>query len=167
MNKEKVLLFSQTAKDFNFDFFSAGGPGGQHMQKSATAARCTHPASGAVGISRDERSQLRNKELAFLRCVESEKWQNWHRVECARRLGQKLDEEKKQTAGFRSEKIRSYNEKRNQVTNHLTGTDFYNMQEILDGNLDVIINDNLVNIKQDEQISPEVSSHFGYSKRII
>jgi hypothetical protein len=57
------------------------------MQKNATASRCTHEPSGGVGISRDERSQLQNKQLAFKRCAESEKFKKWYKVEISRILG--------------------------------------------------------------------------------
>lgn len=87
----KELLFRLTAKDFEVQYFSAGGHGGQNMQKNATACRIVHPTSGAVGISRDERSQLQNKKKAFMRLVNSEKFKTWHKLECAKRLGQAVD----------------------------------------------------------------------------
>ena len=87
----KELLFRLTAKDFEVQYFCAGGHGGQNMQKNATACRIIHPDSGAVGLSRDERSQLQNKKKAFLRLVNSDKFKAWHKMECARRLGQAVD----------------------------------------------------------------------------
>ncbi len=86
-NKERTPFHSLTAKDFRFDFFSAGGSGGQHRDKKATACRCTHEPSKAVGVSQDERSQLQNKQLAFRRCAESLKFQKWLKVEASRLLG--------------------------------------------------------------------------------
>jgi protein subunit release factor B len=81
------LLFSLTSKDFMWDTFRAGGKGGQHQNKVESGVRCTHQPSGAVGIARDSREQYRNKRNAFTRCVESEAFKKWHKVECAKRLG--------------------------------------------------------------------------------
>lgn len=89
MNRQ--LLFRLTKKDFKVEYFCAGGHGGQNMQKNATACRITHPESGAAGISRDERSQLQNKKKAFRRMVETKEFKAWHKLECARRLGQTVD----------------------------------------------------------------------------
>lgn len=75
MNKE--LLFSVTKKDFDFQYFCSGGPGGQHQNKTSSACRVIHRESGAVGESRDEREQSRNKITAFKRCVNSKVFQSW------------------------------------------------------------------------------------------
>ncbi len=87
----KELLFSLTKKDFKVDTFRAGGKGGQKQNKTNSGVRVTHIASGAVGEGRDERSQLQNKKNAFERCVNSDIFQKWFRVECAKRLGQLAD----------------------------------------------------------------------------
>lgn len=73
--KEKIL--SVTLKDCRVDTFRAGGPGGQKQNKTSSGARITHPPSGAVGESREQRSQLLNKRAAFRRMVESPKFQLW------------------------------------------------------------------------------------------
>lgn len=75
---------SLTKDDFEWDYFTAGGHGGQNVQKTATAVRCTHRPSGAVGIARDERSQVQNKRLAHQRCSNTEKFQFWAKMELAR-----------------------------------------------------------------------------------
>lgn len=84
------LLFSITAKDFRFDTFRSGGKGGQNQNKVESGVRCIHTESGAVGTARDSRDQHRNKRSAFSRCIESTTFKNWHRKECARRMGQPL-----------------------------------------------------------------------------
>ena len=82
----KELLFSVTADDCEWMYFSAGGKGGQHQQKTASACRCRHKESGAEGISRDHREQRRNKIEAFKRMANSEKFQLWLKLETSRRL---------------------------------------------------------------------------------
>jgi peptide chain release factor len=56
-----------TAQDVRFEAFRAGGPGGQHQNKTESAIRATHIATGLSVVARDERSQHRNKALALNR----------------------------------------------------------------------------------------------------
>ena len=88
MNK-KELLFSLSAKDFKWEFFKSSGPGGQNKNKRDTACRCIHPLSGAIGIATEEREQGKNRRLAFTRCVESDKFKQWHKLECAKIMASK------------------------------------------------------------------------------
>ena len=74
MSREK--LFSLTKKDFEIQTFKGSGPGGQHRNKNETAVRIKHKDSGAVGESQEMKSQYQNKELAFKRLVNSEKFQS-------------------------------------------------------------------------------------------
>lgn len=89
MAKEKVLLFSVTKDDCDWDYFTSGGNGGQNQNRRHTGVRCIHRASGAIGEARDSRDQLRNRRSAFVRCVESTTFMAWHSVECSRRLGKR------------------------------------------------------------------------------
>ena len=84
---KKKLLFSVTKEDCKWDYYRCPGPGGQHVNKASTGVRCTHKASGAVGQSCDERSQVRNKKIAFERMAKSKEFNKWHKIECARRTG--------------------------------------------------------------------------------
>ena len=65
----KELLFSVTKKDFELQFFRAGGKGGQKQNKTSSACRIVHKASGATGESREQRQQIANKKLAFQRLI--------------------------------------------------------------------------------------------------
>lgn len=87
----KVLLFSLTQKDFEFQTFCTGGKGGQHRNAKQNGVRCIHPPSGARGEHRDGRDQYRNKQEAFTKCVESPVFKAWHRLETARRLGTPIE----------------------------------------------------------------------------
>jgi protein subunit release factor A len=81
------LLFSLTAKDFEFQTFCTGGKGGQHRNAKLNGVRCIHPPSGARAEHRDGRDQFRNKQEAFRKCCETKTFKVWHRVETLRRLG--------------------------------------------------------------------------------
>lgn len=91
----KQLLFSVSAKDLRIDTYRGSGKGGQHRNKTDSAVRITHPASGAVAQSEEERSQFQNKRTAFERLAKTDKFQKWLKVETARRLGCFADIESK------------------------------------------------------------------------
>lgn len=76
-------LFSVTKRDFEIQTFRAGGKGGQNVNKRDTAVRILHAASGAVAESREERTQERNKAIAFRRLTSSKKFQTWLKVMAA------------------------------------------------------------------------------------
>lgn len=75
MNKE--LLFSVTLDDCRVDTFRSGGKGGQNQNKRDTGVRVVHEPSGAVGESREERSQLQNKKSAFKKMVNTNHFRLW------------------------------------------------------------------------------------------
>ncbi len=75
MSREK--LFSVTMKDCDLDTFRSGGSGGQNVNKRDTGVRITHRASGAIGKSTEERSQLQNKQTAFTRMTKTVQFQSW------------------------------------------------------------------------------------------
>jgi protein subunit release factor A len=103
---QKHLLFSITKKDFRIDTFRSGGKGGQNQNKRDTGVRIVHLASGAVGESREERSQLQNKKKAFLRLVETKEFKNWHLIEVARRLGNIRDLEREVDEAMKEENLK-------------------------------------------------------------
>lgn len=92
MSKEK--LFSVTLADCDLQTFRSGGPGGQHQNKTETGVRIIHRASGARGESRQERSQLLNKKLAWRRMTQDPKFRVWINREIFRRNGIASPEEK-------------------------------------------------------------------------
>jgi hypothetical protein len=73
----KELAFSVTLKDCDIQTFRAGGKGGQNQNKRDTGVRIIHRPSGAVGESREERSQLQNKKNAFTRMAQHPKFRIW------------------------------------------------------------------------------------------
>lgn len=91
---KKELLFSVTKKDLRIDYFRAGGPGGQKVNKTDSAVRITHLESGAVGICQDERMRHLNQKKAFERLVNTDKFKLWHRLKCADMLSTESIEDK-------------------------------------------------------------------------
>lgn len=106
MSKHRELLFSVTAKDLEFQATKGSGPGGQHRNKTSTAIRCIHRASGAVGFASDDKSQHRNKRAAFRRMAESKKFQDWIRLEAARRTGELARVEEAVKRAMREENLK-------------------------------------------------------------
>lgn len=94
MSRERAS-FKVTHADCVFTFTKGGGPGGQNVNKRNTKCRCTHRASGAMGVSFDERSAEQNKRLAFMRMARTEVFQKWAHLEAARRCGKLAEVEER------------------------------------------------------------------------
>ena len=77
MSREKIATV--TLKDCDVDTFRSGGKGGQNVNKRDTGVRITHRASGAIGKSTEQRSQLQNKRAAFRRMTETKEFRAWTR----------------------------------------------------------------------------------------
>lgn len=80
---KKELLFSLTKKDFEIQTFRSGGNGGQNQNKRDTGVRIIHKDSGAVGESREHRTQLQNRKAAFERMVKTKEFQVWHKLKAS------------------------------------------------------------------------------------
>ena len=97
MPREK--LFSVSIKDCRVECIaSTGGAGGQNKNRRHTAVRITHPPSGAIGYSADQRDQHTNKVTAFKRMAESKAFKTWVRLVASelstgKTLEQRVDEE--------------------------------------------------------------------------
>ena len=124
-------------KDLEIEVYGSSGPGGQHMQKNATAVRITYRPTGMVVACESERSQTQNKlrAMAILRArlYEQERQKQEAEVAAARRS--------QVGTGERSEKIRTYNFPQNRVTDHRIGLTVHRLPDVLDGDLDPFIED--------------------------
>ncbi|HEY58591.1 MAG TPA: peptide chain release factor 1 [Anaerolineae bacterium] len=124
-------------KDVKIEVYKSGGAGGQHVQKNATAVRITHLPTGIVVQCQDERSQLQNKQRAMsilrARLYELEEQKRRAEVDAARRA--------QVGTGERSEKIRTYNFPQSRVTDHRINLSIYNLDAVLDGDLDPFIDE--------------------------
>ena len=121
--------------DVRMDRFRSGGPGGQHANMTDSAVRLTHVPTGIVVVCRDERSQHKNRakaEKALLARLYDHKMreQNAKRTDARKSMV---------GSGDRSEKIRTYNFLERRVTDHRIGLTLYQLEAILDGGLDPLI----------------------------
>jgi peptide chain release factor 1 len=127
--------------------YGSSGPGGQHMQKNATAIRIVHQPTGMVVTCESERSQTQNRVRALsilrARLFEIEQQKQFDQLDAARRA--------QVGSGERSEKIRTYNFPQNRVTDHRIGLTLYRLPDILEGDLDEFI-DTLATQDQAERL---------------
>jgi len=137
-------------KDLRIDTFCSSGPGGQSVNTTYSAVRITHLPTNVVVSMQDEKSQIKNREKAM-------------RVLRARL--QEIEEQKQHEAiasdrrsmvgsGDRSEKIRTYNFKENRVTDHRIGLTIHQLDVVMDGGLDPVI-DALTTHYQAEKLKEE------------
>jgi peptide chain release factor 1 len=133
--KPKKTAIKIKPEDLKVDFYRASGPGGQYVNKRETAVRITHLPTGLVVTSQTERNQLKNKEnaLTILEARLLEKKE----TETAEKFG---DKRKTQIGrAKRSEKIRTYNFPQDRVTDHRIKKTFHNIEGVMDGKLEKII----------------------------
>jgi peptide chain release factor 1 len=122
-------------RDLEITATFSSGPGGQHMQKNATAARIVHKPSGLSVKIQSERSLTQNKRLgmAIIQARLQEIEEDKQSAETA------ADRKAQVGRGDRSEKIRTYNYPQGRVTDHRIGFSSYNLPAVMDGDLDPFI----------------------------
>jgi len=122
-------------EDIRVDVYRSSGPGGQSVNTTDSAVRITHIPTGVVVTCQDEKSQIKNKAKAL-------------KVLRSRLLDAKIAEQEAERArerrtqvgtGDRSAKIRTYNFPQSRVTDHRIGLTVHNLQDVLDGHLDEIV----------------------------
>src|ERR1041384_4251790 len=140
-------------KDLRIDTFCSSGPGGQSVNTTYSAVRITHLPTNTVVSMQDEKSQIKNREKAMrvlrARLQEFEEQKQHEAIAGERRsmVG----------SGDRSEKIRTYNFKENRVTDHRIGLTIHQLDQVMEGSLDAII-DALVAFYQAEKLKEEAAA---------
>lgn len=133
--------------DLRIDVYRSSGPGGQSVNTTDSAVRITHIPTGLVVSCQDERSQHKNKAKA-MKILRSrlldlqEEEQRSHICEDRKNLVGK---------GDRSEKIRTYNYVQGRVTDHRIGLTIYRLEEVLRGELDLILHPLVAHFKAESQ----------------
>lgn len=122
-------------EDLEISTFRSSGPGGQNVNRTDSAVRIVHKPSGLVAASQQERSQIRNREIA-LRILSSKLLEIQRREE-----SEKYAESKRLQVGTgdRSERIRTYNFPQSRVTDHRFGVSAFDLPGLMEGNLDEIL----------------------------
>ena len=140
-------------KDLRIDRFCSSGPGGQSVNTTYSAVRLTHMPTGVVVSCQDEKSQIQNLAKA-MRVLKARLYE----VQEAERDAERAANRRSQIgSGDRSEKIRTYNFPQGRVTDHRISLTVHRLQEVLDGELDLVI-DELTTHLQAKMLKEEVAN---------
>lgn len=129
MSEVEDVEVSIHPSDLKIDIFHGGGPGGQNVNKVATAVRITHLPTNIVAVCQDERSQMKNKAKAMsvLRA-------RLYDIEYRKQKEEITEARRSQVGtGDRAEKIRTYNYPQDRVTDHRIGLTLHNLSIMMEG----------------------------------
>lgn len=150
MPEAEEVDFELNPGDLRIDTYRASGAGGQHINKTDSAVRITHIPTGTVTTSQDGRSQHDNKDKA-MRAMRTKLYEMKLR-EQEEAIGS--ERRNKIGSGDRSEKIRTYNYPQNRVTDHRIGLTIQQLDRIMEGKLEEII-EALINENQRLKLAGE------------
>jgi peptide chain release factor 1 len=121
--------------DLRIDVFRSSGPGGQSVNTTDSAVRITHLPTGTVVSCQNEKSQLQNKESA-LRILRARLLASAREVAAAAAGASRAAQVR---TVDRSERVRTYNYKENRISDHRVGYTAYNLDRVLDGELEPVL----------------------------
>ena len=135
MPKFEIEEVNINRADLKIDTYRSSGAGGQHVNKTESAVRITHLPSGVVAESQESRNQIRNREIAMQRLAAK-----INEIQRAEKL-KAVSQQRKSLVGSgdRSGKIRTYNYPQNRVTDHRINLTLYNLDRIMEGDLEEIL----------------------------
>ncbi len=120
-------------EDITWEFYRAGGKGGQNVNKVSSAVRLRHIPTGLVVTCQSERDQFQNRQVA-LSLLRAKLWEKREMEQ-----SQALSEQRSIIGrGMRAEKIRTYNFPQDRVTDHRINKSFHNIDAIMEGKLQKI-----------------------------
>lgn len=123
-------------KDLRVDTYRASGAGGQHVNTTDSAVRLTHIPTGIVAYCSEERSQHKNKDKA-MRLLKAKIAE----IEERKKFEERASARAQQVgSGDRSERIRTYNFPQNRITDHRINLTKYNLDRVMEGDLEEIVN---------------------------
>lgn len=138
--------------DLEIETHRASGAGGQHINKTDSAVRIVHTPTGITVNCQDGRNQLANKETA-LRIIKARVY-NFYKEQKEKEAGEAR--KSKIGTGDRSEKIRTYNYPQNRVTDHRIGLTINQLDRIMEGKLDDIVNALIKNEEQEKLLNEQL-----------
>ncbi|MCA9373425.1 PCRF domain-containing protein [Candidatus Woesebacteria bacterium] len=121
-------------EDLEWQFIRASGAGGQHVNKTSSAVRLTHIPTGISTTCQQEKRQEQNQKIA-LELLRAQLWE----IEEEKRLTQLGEARSAIGQARRAEKIRTYNYPQNRVTDHRTKQSWYNLETIINGNIETLL----------------------------